>query len=101
MDTRLSCELIVQSFGRQPASGGTRAQLYLTIRQAILEHRLDPGTALPASRQLAAELGIGRNTVVRAYDQLLVEGYLESKTDPAPSSPRQSATPRYRCARNA
>lgn len=80
MDTRLSCELIVQSFGRQPASGGTRAQLYLTIRQAILEHRLDPGTALPASRQLAAELGIGRNTVVRAYDQLLVEGYLESKT---------------------
>ena len=80
MDSRLSCELLVQAFGRQETTGGVRAQLYLSIRQAILEHRLAPGTTLPASRQLAAELGIGRNTVVRAYDQLIVEGYLESQT---------------------
>ena len=79
MDSRLSCELIAQAYASHGATSGQRTRLYLSIRQAILERRLSAGTALPASRQLAAELGIGRNTVVRAYDQLIVEGYLESQ----------------------
>lgn len=78
MDSRLSCELIAQAYASHVASSGQRTRLYLSIRQSILERRLSAGTALPASRQLAAELRIGRNTVVRAYDQLIVEGYLES-----------------------
>ncbi len=78
MDTRLSCEIISQSFEAQPTEAGQRVKLYLCIRQAILERRLGPGTALPPTRILAAELGLGRNTVVRAYDQLVVEGYLDS-----------------------
>jgi GntR family transcriptional regulator/MocR family aminotransferase len=34
---------------------------------------------LPSSRDLAAELGVSRNTIVDAYDQLLSEGYVESR----------------------
>ncbi|SDD72559.1 GntR family transcriptional regulator / MocR family aminotransferase [Variovorax sp. CF079] len=46
------------------------------LRAAILDGRLQPGLRLPASRALAATLGISRNTVVAAYDLLLSEGYL-------------------------
>jgi len=46
------------------------------LRAAILDGRLQPGLRLPASRALAATLGVSRNTVVAAYDLLLSEGYL-------------------------
>jgi GntR family transcriptional regulator/MocR family aminotransferase len=52
-------------------------QLYDRIREAILAGRLDRGTRLPSTRQLASELGISRTTVVLAYEQLMLEGYLE------------------------
>ena len=55
-------------------------QLYEGLRKTILEGRLSPGTKLPSTRSLAAELSIARNTVISAYDQLLAEGYLEGKT---------------------
>lgn len=51
-------------------------QLYDDMRQAILGGRLRPGDRLPSSRALADELGISRNTVLGAFDQLLSEGYL-------------------------
>jgi GntR family transcriptional regulator / MocR family aminotransferase len=54
-------------------------QLFLSLRQAILEGRLKPLMQLPSSRALAADLGISRNTVLTAYDQLTAEGYLESR----------------------
>jgi len=54
-------------------------QLYHGVRQAILETRLLPGIRLPSSRSLAAELGVSRNTVVLAFDQLIAEGYLEGR----------------------
>nr|WP_254048180.1 PLP-dependent aminotransferase family protein [Uliginosibacterium sp. TH139] len=37
------------------------------------------GDQLPSTRQLSIELDLGRNTVVRAYEQLLMEGYLEGR----------------------
>jgi len=52
-------------------------QLYDQLREVILAGRLAPGSRLPSSRALAAELGCSRNTVVSAFDQLLSEGYLE------------------------
>lgn len=55
-------------------------QLYEFLRQAILEGRLRPGQRLPATRALAGELGISRNTVMLAFDYLLSEGYLKGKT---------------------
>lgn len=54
-------------------------QLYDALREAILEGRLGPGARLPSSRLLATELGVGRNTVLAAYDQLTAEGYLEGQ----------------------
>ena len=54
-------------------------QLYQQIRDAILTGRLKPQTRLPASRQLAKTLGVSRTTVVQSYDQLICEGYLQTK----------------------
>ncbi|WP_242112826.1 PLP-dependent aminotransferase family protein [Luteimonas aquatica] len=56
---------------------GTRTQsLHLKLRAAILDGRLPPGHALPATRRAAAALGVARNTVIAAYDLLIAEGYV-------------------------
>jgi GntR family transcriptional regulator/MocR family aminotransferase len=54
-------------------------QLYEAFRAAILERRLRGGQRLPSTRALAAELGISRIPVLNAFDQLIAEGYLESR----------------------
>ncbi|MCK5777889.1 MAG: PLP-dependent aminotransferase family protein [Rhodospirillales bacterium] len=54
-------------------------QVYDQIRDAILGGRLAPGRRLPSSRALADELGVSRNTVLAAYDQLFAEGYTEGQ----------------------
>jgi len=53
-------------------------QLYERLRQAILSGQLAPGARLPSTRGLADQLGVARNTVLGAYEQLAAEGYLES-----------------------
>src|SRR5512139_2322024 len=55
-------------------------QLYAQLREAILERRLAPGVRLPSTRALAAELGVSRNTVIAAFEQLAAEGYLAGRT---------------------
>jgi GntR family transcriptional regulator/MocR family aminotransferase len=55
-------------------------QIYFEIRNAILDGRLRPGTRLPASRALARDLSVSRNTVTTAFDQLIAEGYVEART---------------------
>ena len=55
-------------------------QLYDAIREAILKGKLRQGQKLPASRTLAAELQISRNTVTLAFEQLMIEGYIQGKT---------------------
>lgn len=54
-------------------------RLYLGLREAILDGRLAEGAALPSSRALAAQLGVARNTVLAAYDQLAAEGFTEGR----------------------
>jgi GntR family transcriptional regulator/MocR family aminotransferase len=58
---------------------GLSRQLYLALRQRILDRRLRSGTRLPASRDLASALSISRNSVMRAYDQLYAEGFTEGR----------------------
>ena len=53
-------------------------QLYAHLQAAILSGQLKGGLKLPSTRALADELGISRNTVLNAYDQLMAEGYLET-----------------------
>jgi GntR family transcriptional regulator / MocR family aminotransferase len=54
-------------------------QMVDQIREAIRCARIGPGTRLPSSRRLSEQLAISRNTVVRAYDLLLMEGIVESR----------------------
>src|SRR6185437_908829 len=42
--------------------------------------RLAPGTRLPSTRDLAAQLGLSRGTVTQAYEQLEVEGWLTGRS---------------------
>ncbi|MCU1748090.1 PLP-dependent aminotransferase family protein [Pseudomonas sp. 6D_7.1_Bac1] len=58
---------------------GLSRQLYQALRLRVLDGRLVGGTRLPASRDLAAALSISRNSVVRAYDQLYAEGFIEGR----------------------
>ncbi len=54
-------------------------QLIETIVSAILDSKISVNTPLPSSRELSKQLGIARNTVVNAYQQLIDDGYLISK----------------------
>ena len=54
-------------------------QLVEQIRQAIAKGRIARGARLPSSRNLADQLGISRNTVVRAYENLILEGHAEAR----------------------
>ncbi|HEY0062888.1 MAG TPA: PLP-dependent aminotransferase family protein [Telluria sp.] len=51
-------------------------QLYGQVKQAILQGRLGAGMQLPPTRELCQLLGVSRQTVLNAYDQLMAEGYL-------------------------
>jgi GntR family transcriptional regulator/MocR family aminotransferase len=53
--------------------------LFESIREAIQTGRIRKGQKLPATRALAAELGVARITATQAYDRLVAEGYLVSK----------------------
>ncbi|MEY4738580.1 MAG: hypothetical protein RL302_2899 [Pseudomonadota bacterium] len=54
-------------------------QLYEAMRRAMLDGKLGAGDRLPSSRELTHDLGLSRNTVVAALNQLSVEGYLVSR----------------------
>ncbi|UVJ44002.1 PLP-dependent aminotransferase family protein [Pseudomonas sp. LS1212] len=58
---------------------GLSRQLYQALRARVLDGRLGGGTRLPATRDLATMLAISRNSVVRAYDQLYAEGFIEGR----------------------
>lgn len=55
-----------------------QGQIREMLVSVILDGQLKPGTPVPASRELATELGVGRITVVLAYQQLVDDGYLVS-----------------------
>lgn len=55
-------------------------QVETSIRDGIRSGQLPLGTTLPASRSLARELGVSRGVVVEAYQQLVAEGYLASRS---------------------
>ncbi|MEU0833725.1 PLP-dependent aminotransferase family protein [Streptomyces sp. NPDC005969] len=60
-------------------AAGLRAGLMDALREAVRTGRLAPGTRLPSSRTLAADLGIARNTVADAYAELVAEGWLTAR----------------------
>ena len=86
---------------------GLRAGLTDALREAVRTGRLVPGSRLPSSRSLAADLGIARNTVADSYAELVAEGWLTARqgsgtrvarrAEPrmaAPAAPRTRGTDR-------
>ena len=64
--------------------GRMRSTLREALRLAVQDGRLVAGTRLPASRRLAADLGVSRGVVTDVYEQLASEGYLEVNPRTAP-----------------
>ncbi|MFQ5434581.1 MAG: GntR family transcriptional regulator, partial [Anaerolineae bacterium] len=64
---------------RSDDPAGLQAQVRRILVSAILDGQLGPGRRLPSCRKLARRLGIARNTVVLAYQNLIEEGYLVSR----------------------
>jgi GntR family transcriptional regulator/MocR family aminotransferase len=54
-------------------------QIYEGVRAGILAGRFAANARLPSTRVLASELGVARNTVVLAFEQLAAEGYLGAR----------------------
>nr|WP_107422823.1 PLP-dependent aminotransferase family protein [Streptomyces niveus] len=71
------------------------------LREAVRTGRLTPGSRLPSSRTLAADLGMARNTVADAYAELVAEGWLTARQGSgtrvarraAPRTPEPSGPP--------
>jgi GntR family transcriptional regulator/MocR family aminotransferase len=55
------------------------SQIYRQLRDAVLDGRLGNGERLPATRELARDLAVSRNTVAGAYDRLTAEGFLAAR----------------------
>ncbi|MGZ6071790.1 MAG: MocR-like pyridoxine biosynthesis transcription factor PdxR [Myxococcaceae bacterium] len=78
-------------------SASLHAQIDQALRARILSGAVAPGTRLPSSRSLAAELGVARTTVLQALEALQAEGYLvtaaRSGVRVAPEFPSEGLTP--------
>lgn len=59
---------------------GLATRLAGQLRGAIRDETLAVGTRMPATRALAADLGISRGVVVEAYERLTAEGLLVART---------------------
>lgn len=68
--------LIETHMARNEAVGSQQHQLYGALSAAMLDGSLPAGSVLPSTRSLAKELGVARNSLIYAYEQLAAEGYV-------------------------
>jgi GntR family transcriptional regulator/MocR family aminotransferase len=61
------------------ASGPLYRRIYHALKSGIRTGRFGAAARLPSTRTLAADLGVSRNTVMLAYEQLAAEGYVVSR----------------------
>ena len=66
-------------FQLEPGDRPHSERVHQGLRDAILAGRLAPGRRLPPSRTLAGQLGMRRNTIIAAYEQLQSDGLVESR----------------------
>jgi GntR family transcriptional regulator/MocR family aminotransferase len=74
---RALASLLLRVDGRM--STPLHEQIYEGVRARILAGAALPGTRLPSSRQLAAELSVARTTVLQALEALAAEGYVVAR----------------------
>ena len=98
MDCRLSCELIAHAYAgnRRLRPAPARASTSPSARPSSRAGS-PPAPALPPTRTLAADLAWGATPWCVVYDQLIVEGYLDSRvgfgqfvSDAAATAPQQN-----------
>ncbi len=53
--------------------------LTVAARKAIIESNLRGGQRMPSAKELANQMGVSRTTMVKVYQQLVAEGYLETR----------------------
>lgn len=91
---RWELTLVLDSRKEQPLF----LQLAARIAEDIRRGRLKPGDALPGSRELAAYLGVNRNTVIAGYGELIAEGLLHTRAGSGTfvaGRPRSPAAPHH------
>jgi GntR family transcriptional regulator / MocR family aminotransferase len=103
-NSSLAAELLVEL--RRDGAVPLHQQIEASIRDGIRSGRLPQGSSLPPTRTIAANLGVSRGVVVEAYQQLVAEGYLTSRSggytqiaigpEPAPPPPRPAPAPARR-----
>jgi len=81
----MTAQVAIENLLLDRASGEALSrQLYQQLRGLVDSRVLLSGQALPSTRVLASDLGLGRNTVIAAYEQLALEGYVNLKRGAAP-----------------
>ena len=80
------------------SGGPLYRRVYVALKAKIRGGGLGPAARVPSTRALARDLGVSRNTVMLAYEQLAAEGYLVSRHRGATSvavvaPPRPPETP--------
>ncbi len=58
---------------------GLQEQLFEQCVRLVADGRLKPGMRMPATRQLATDLRVSRNTVVEVYERLTAESFIEAR----------------------
>ncbi|GHH65104.1 GntR family transcriptional regulator [Promicromonospora soli] len=59
---------------------GRTDAIYRALHAALTTGRLPAGERLPSTRDLARDLGVSRASVATAYERLIAEGFLETRT---------------------
>src|SRR3954453_19837541 len=72
----LSTLLSIDKTSREPVY----LQIAIRLTALVKEGMLRPGQRLPSTRQIAMWLDIHRKTAVQAYDELLLQGWIESRS---------------------
>ena len=90
--------LLFATYAGRPSARKVSQQrmLYEALRDAIVSGALPANTLLPATRVLAQELGIARNSALFAYEQLSTQGFLAANrrgSRVAYTSPAQQRAP--------
>ncbi len=75
INTLMWDRLLVEPDGKRPLQAQVRSLLVSAISRRLLQ----PGGAVPSCREMAETLGVARNTVALAYDQLVDQGLLTAK----------------------
>ncbi|QTD94076.1 PLP-dependent aminotransferase family protein [Burkholderia anthina] len=68
-------DIAIRIEGRHDLTG----QIFRQLRTAIVDGRLEGGTRLPSTRDLAKQLGVSRKTTLDAFERLVAEGYLNTR----------------------